>query len=103
MIPQLLYSLDEDDSVAHTNLNSPRSKPTSMAPSPTSQQNFNQHQLNNEPDNGIRVTFSQSNSTGNHTINFSNSQKNSIEIQDGQDADAEQPLLTKQSSLSKSS
>jgi hypothetical protein len=76
----------------------------SMAPSPTSQQNFlnahsNQH-LNNDSD-GIRVTYSQSNSTGNHIITFGNSQKNSVEIHDGTDVEAEQPLLNK--SLSKSS
>lgn len=99
-VEKLLHSLDEDDSVVHTNLNSPRmSKPTSMAPSPTSQQNFLHNQLHSESvDGGLRVTFSQSNSTGNHTINFLNSQKNSIEIQDGQvETEAEQPLLTKQS------
>lgn len=91
-------------------MNSPRmSKPSSVAPSPTSQQNFVQqpmslHQLHSESDiGGHRVTFSQSNLTGNHTINFTNSQKDSIEVHDGQDADdADEPLLVKQPS-SKSS
>jgi hypothetical protein len=75
------------------------SKPTSVAPSPTSQQNFlhahpSSH-LHNDLDTGVRVTFTQSNSTGNHVINFSNSQKNSVEIHDGADNEAEQPLLNK--------
>jgi hypothetical protein len=88
-----LHSLDEDDSAVHTNLNSPRvSKPNSVAPSPTSQ-NFTQ-QIHNESDGGVRVTFTQSNSTGNHVINFSNSQKNSVE-NDGNESELEQPLLIK--------
>lgn len=81
------------------------SKPTSMAPSPTSQQHYVNHptssnQLNIDSTDAIRVTFSQSNSTGNHVINFTGSMKNSIE--ENNDADVEQPLLTKQP-LSKSS
>lgn len=75
------------------------SKPTSVAPSPTSQQNFlhahpSSH-LHSDSDTGVRVTFTQSNSTGNHVINFSNSQKNSVEIHDAVDNEAEQPLLNK--------
>ena len=98
---QLLHSLDEDDSAVHTNLNSPRmSKPTSVAPSPTSQQNFlhtpHSSNMHNELDTGVRVTFTQSNSTGNHVINFSNSQKNSVDVHDNAvDNEAEQPLLNK--------
>jgi hypothetical protein len=78
------------------------SKPTSGAPSPTSQQNLlhapsSNHQLHSELDGGPRVTFSQSNSMNNHVINFSNSQKNSVELQDGPESELEQPLLNKQS------
>lgn len=75
------------------------SKPTSVAPSPTSQQNFLHAHHSSNPhsdlDTGIRVTFTQSNSTGNHVINFSNSQKNSVDVHDGVDNEAEQPLLNK--------
>lgn len=108
-VEKLLHSLDEDDSVAHTNLNSPRLV-SSVAPSPTSQQNFHHnrssmHQSHSESESGgHHVTFSQSNSTGNHTINFKNSTKDSIEVHDGgHDADAEEPLLVKQPPTSKSS
>ncbi|CAH1723602.1 unnamed protein product [Chironomus riparius] len=100
-VEKLLHSLDEDDSAVHTNLNSPRmSKPTSVAPSPTSQQNFlhapHSSNMHNELDTGVRVTFTQSNSTGNHVINFSNSQKNSVDVHDNAaDNEAEQPLLNK--------
>ncbi|KAG5682249.1 hypothetical protein PVAND_011613 [Polypedilum vanderplanki] len=99
-VEKLLHSLDEDDSAVHTNLNSPRmSKPTSMAPSPTSQQNFlNAHSSNqshNELDGGIKVTFSQSSSTGNHVINFMSSQKNSVDVHDGTEGEVDQPLLNK--------
>lgn len=80
-------------------MNSPRmSKPSSVAPSPTSQQNFLQQSHSESDSGGLRVTFSQSNSTGNHTLNFTNLHKDSIEIHDGQDADAEEPLLVKQPS-----
>ena len=113
-VEKLLHSVDEDDNVAHTNLNSPRmlsSKPSSVAPSPTSQQNFHHnrsslHQSHSESESGggHHVTFSQSNSTGNHTINFKNSTKDSIDVHDGgNDADAEEPLLVKQPPSSKSS
>lgn len=87
------------------------SKAASTAPSPTSQQNFlhhpaSSHQLSqHQPqhsgsENGIHVTFTQ-NPNGNHIINFSNSQKNSVDIHD--DSESEQPLLVKQQSQSKSS
>lgn len=84
------------------------SKPASTAPSPTSQQNIfhhpassQHHQHHSESENGVRVTFTQNNSNSNHVINFSNSGKNSVEVAD--DEEAEQPLLVKQSSQSKSS
>jgi hypothetical protein len=83
------------------------SKAASTAPSPISQQNFLHHPTSSHnlpqhsgSENGIHVTFTQ-NSTGNHVINFSSSQKNSVDTTD--DAEAEQPLLVKQPSQSKSS
>lgn len=89
---QLLHSLDEDDSIAHTNVNSPRmSKPAS----PSSQQFLTQTASahHSESDGGIRVTFSQSNSSGNHIASFAGSQKASVEVHDEPEAELEQPLL----------
>lgn len=78
------------------------SKPTSVAPSPTSQQNLlhapssNNHRNDVASDGIVRVSFSQSNSLGNHVINFSNPQKNnSVDAQDGLESELEQPLLIK--------
>lgn len=86
-----MHSLDEDDSTAHTNVNSPRmSKPAS----PTSQQNLNQpesrHHLHSESDGGLRVNFS-----ANHTASFDNSQKTSLDIHEGLETEVEQPLLNR--------
>lgn len=95
-----MYSLDEDDSVVHTNVNSPRmSKPAS----PTSQQLFltqppSTQQLHDlSVDSLARVTLGQSNSSGNHIATFANAQKTSVEMHDGPEAESEQPLLKRSS------
>lgn len=84
-LSQLLHSLDEDDSTAHTNVNSPRmSKPAS----PTSQQNLTHPTTSSQHLHS--VTFS-----GNHTASFDNSQKTSAEIHEGPETEVEQPLLNR--------
>jgi hypothetical protein len=85
--------LDEDDSVIHTNVNSPRmSKPAS----PSSQLHSQvEPQVNHrsESESGLRVSYSQSSSSGNQVVNFGRSQKASVEIHDGLETEVEQPLL----------
>lgn len=84
---QLLYSLDEDDSNVHSNVNTPRmSKPAS----PASFLPSSNHQLHNESEGGVRHSHSSSNQN-------CSTQKTSAETHGGAEADVEQPLLNKSS------
>lgn len=83
-----MHSLDEDDSIAHTNYNSPRiSKPAS----PTSQKQAisSSNQLQNEHDKGSKVALNQNNTAASY-----NPLRNSLELP-GQESEQEQPLLTR--------
>lgn len=91
-----MHSLDEDDSVAHTNVNSPRmSKPSS--PSSFISRAASRHKLHSESDAGYRGSVHQSNGSSNHIASTSNQQKASAE--DVTEGEVEQPLLNR---LSKS-
>lgn len=97
-IIQLLHSLDEDDSVAHTNYNSPRvSKPAS----PISHQTLMPAHSNdgtrliNENDGGLRVAYKNS-PTGSSNPSESNAHRLSAELHEDphEEPESEQPLLT---------
>lgn len=74
----------------------------SIAPSPTSPQNFLQapilgQQLQNDLDNENRVISSQSNQiTNNRVYHLECTNKNSSDVQDVMNSEVEQPLLNKQ-------
>jgi hypothetical protein len=51
------------------------------------------HQLHNENDGGLRVTYSQSNSNGNQVSFLGHSQKESVENQDEIEGEVAHPLL----------
>jgi hypothetical protein len=65
--------------------------------SPSSQQflsrGTSRNKLHSESDLGARVTFNQTNGSSNHIASFSNSQKASVDVHDGNEGEVEQPLL----------
>ena len=88
-----MHSLDEDDSVAHTNVNSPRvSKPASPSSQQFLSRGTSRNHLHSESDVPIRIAL-QSNGSNNHIASFSNSQKASVDVHDGAEGESEQPLL----------